>query len=209
MCKPDPGDIGCKSLKPSPWGLFQTIKWLMQKANIIGMCSIMEPRWLVHVNSLIQLINQMAFLTSNWWMGHMCEVARLRTIRMVAGLMVRLNVSSQSIPGHWIFPLTIMRALYCLRVSTTFYLFLNNHIDHTILAQVGLGIRTQVLLAIKAWYSSCMEMVHLGSWRAWVWDLGIRHSVVVWRFRREVDLKILVCAQVTMGWVGGVRDGLS
>nr|GEU60957.1 hypothetical protein [Tanacetum cinerariifolium] len=137
------------------------------------------------------------------------ETARLRIVSMVSSLTTVLNVSSQSMPCCWLRPFTTSRALYRLKGSFALYLYLYNHMELTMLAFGWRGTSTQVLLSMRALYSSHIACFQLGFHRAWNEDLRIKEEVVTCKLYLGLAFTFLTLEHVTIGCceVGGSGGG--
>lgn len=80
------------------------------------------------------------------------ERDKLRTVRIVVGLITGLIVSSQSMYGYWLLPLATNEDLYQSREPLARNLRLYNHIERTKLTPCGRETSTQVPLLIRALY---------------------------------------------------------
>ena len=86
-------DERSKTLKPSPWRLFEAVERFLKMADVVWKGGVRETKRLATVDSLIERAMQNAFLTSSWWIGHEEETTRLRTTRIVLGLTTGEKVS--------------------------------------------------------------------------------------------------------------------
>ncbi|GKF22924.1 hypothetical protein Tco_0075246, partial [Tanacetum coccineum] len=81
--------------------------------------------------------------------------------------------------------------------------------ERTMLTFGGQETSAQVLLSMRALYSSHIAYFQLGSRRAWNGDLGIGEDVVTWKLYLGLAFTVLTLERVTIGCfeVGGGGGG--
>nr|GEW98167.1 hypothetical protein [Tanacetum cinerariifolium] len=132
-------------------GVLRTLKLDMKSANnghvystdIITVDQGRCKKWEVVIKKNTVSRSRSARSRTNCPVSIRVETARLRTVRMVAGLTTWLNVSSQSMPYFLLRPLATSRALYRFKDPFALYFSLYNHIEWKMLTFGGRGTSTK------------------------------------------------------------------
>ena len=149
-----------KSLKPSPWCLFETIKGLLESTNMIREDRIYITLWLNHVYLLLQDTMKQS-ISSIQLSERPIELDNKRENNSDSRrLDHRAKGLSKSIPYCWWKPLATSLALYLLMLQSLLCFNLNTHLQPTTFYDGEGGTKTQVACLVRASNSLFMALHH-------------------------------------------------
>lgn len=112
-------------------------KSFLQTINVIRKLRVKKTWRLSHKTDLSRTPLRKAILTSSWCKVQLRWIERDNIIRTVAALTTELKVWWKLIPGIWVKPCAIRRALWHSIDPSTWYLVRSTYFDPTILVPGG------------------------------------------------------------------------
>lgn len=161
---------------------------------MIGLGDVSKTMWLGHKIVFLNSPLRNALLTSICHNFYPIIIAILNMTWMAASLTTGLNISLQSRPGHWLYPLATKQVLNLSPFPSYFLFILNIHLQPTGWQFEGEGTKSHVLYCISAVSSFNMASQHCGWDMTWLTLVGS----MVWE-RECLDME-WACLGLNVYW---------